>query len=142
MHRKQGVKFALLQPTGEQLRNMRRFAGARCFVLNKALAPNNELYALVGRKHSQYQMDKLIPGWKEESPWLSDVPSQTLQQALKDLYRGCRNFKAGRAKVPTFAKKAKKDSFRYPQGFEIDNQNGRVWLPKLGCPCATTEHRP
>ncbi len=77
-------------------------------------------------------MDKLIPAWKEEFPWLSEVPSQTLQQALKDLYRGYTNFKEGRAKFPTFAKKGKKDSFRYPQGFEIDNQNGRIKLPKLG----------
>ena len=91
MHRKQGFKFALLRPTGEQVRNMRRFAGARRFVFNKALALNHEMYALVGRKHPQYQMDKLIPGWKEESPWLSDVPSQTLQQASKD-YRGYSNF--------------------------------------------------
>ena len=51
MHRKQGFKFALLR--GEQVRNRRRFAGARRFVFNKALALNNELYALVGRKHSQ-----------------------------------------------------------------------------------------
>jgi putative transposase len=82
------------------------------------------MYALAGRKHSQYQMDKLIPGWKKRSPWLSDVPSQTLRQALKDLYRGRSNFKEGRAKFPTFAKKGKKDSFRYPQGFEVDNQTG------------------
>jgi putative transposase len=128
----QGFKFELLQPTGEQLRNMRRFAGARRFVFNKALALNNERYALIGRKHSQYQMDKLIPAWKEEFPWLSDVPSQTLQQALKDLYRGYTNFKEGRAEFPTFKKKGKRDSFRYPQGFEVDNQNGRIKLPKLG----------
>lgn len=61
-----------------------------------------------------------------------NVPSQTLQQALKDLYHGYSNFKAGRAKIPTFAKKGKKDSFRYPQGFQVDNQNGPVWLAKLG----------
>lgn len=132
MLRLQGFKFELLRPTGEQVRNMRRFAGARRFVFNKALALNNEMYALIGRKHSQYQMDKLIPAWKEEFPWLSEVPSQTLQQALKDLYRGYTNFKQGRAKFPTFAKKGQRDSFRYPQGFEVDNSNGRVWLPKLG----------
>ena len=86
--RLQGFKFALLRPTGEQIRNMRRFAGARRFLFNRALALNNPMYALVGRKHSQYQLDKLIPVWKKELPWLSDVPSQTLQQALKDLYQG------------------------------------------------------
>jgi putative transposase len=130
--RRQGYQFAWLRPNGEQLRNMRRFAGARRFVFNKALARNNERYALVGRKRSLYQMDKLIPAWKKEFPWLEEVPSQTIQQALKDLYRGYSNFKEGRAKFPTFAKKGKKDSFRYPQGFEVDHQNGRMKLPKLG----------
>jgi putative transposase len=130
--RRQGYKFELLRPTGKQVRDMRRFAGARRFVFNKALALNKEMYTLIGRKHSHYQMDRLIPAWKEEFPWLSEVPSQTLQQALKDLYRGYTNFQEGRAKFPTFFKKGKKDSFRYPQGFEVDNQNGRVWLPKLG----------
>jgi putative transposase len=62
----------------------------------------------------------------------SNSVSQTLQQALKDLYRGYTNFKEGRAQFPTFLKKGKKDSFRYPQGFEVDNQNGRIKLPKLG----------
>ena len=87
MLRLQGYKFELLRPTGEQLRNMRRFAGARRF----ALALNNEMHTLVGRKHSHYQMDKLIPAWKEEFPWLSEVPSQTLQQALKDAILSLRN---------------------------------------------------
>jgi len=132
MLRLQAYKFELLRPTGEQLRNIRRFAGARRFVFNKALALNHEMYTLVGKKHSQYHMDKLLPIWKEEFPWLSEVPSQTLQQALKDLYRGYTNFREGRAEFPTFKKKGKRDSFRYPQGFEVDNQNGRVKLPKLG----------
>jgi putative transposase len=70
-------------------------------------------------------MDRLIPAWKEEFPWLSEVPSQTLQQALKDLYRGYTNFQEGRAKFPTFFKKGKKDSFRYPQGFGC-NQFGHL----------------
>ena len=39
---------------------------------------------------------------------------------------------SGTSEVPSFAKKGKKDSFRYPQGFAVENQNGRVWLPKLG----------
>jgi len=36
-------KFELM-PTGEQARNMRRFAGACRFVFNKALALQNENY--------------------------------------------------------------------------------------------------
>jgi Helix-turn-helix domain len=59
--RRQGYKFALLRPNGEQIRNMRRFAGARRFVFNKALALNNERYALVGRTR-----------WCEGALWTAD----------------------------------------------------------------------
>jgi transposase len=43
MLRRQGYKFEA-QPNGEQLRNLRRFAGACRFVYNKALALNKEMY--------------------------------------------------------------------------------------------------
>lgn len=31
-----------------------------------------------------------------------------------------------------FRKKGQSDSFRYPQGFKIDQQNNRIFLPNLG----------
>jgi putative transposase len=111
---------------------MRRFAGTRRFVYNKSLALNQEMDALSGKKHTRYQLDKLITEWKKETPWLSESPSQTIQQALVDLERAYTNFRAGRTKFPKFKKKGRRDSFRYPQGFELDNSNGRVHLPKLG----------
>jgi putative transposase len=130
--RLQAYKFQILRPTGKQVRHMRRFAGTRRFVYNKSLALNNEMYALVGKRHSRYQLDKLITAWKKETPWLSEAPSQTIQQALLDLERAYANFKDGRTKFPAFRKKGQRDSFRYPQGFELDNSNGRISLPKLG----------
>jgi putative transposase len=33
---------------------------------------------------------------------------------------------------PRFRKKGLHDCFRYPQGFNIDEENSRVWLPKIG----------
>ena len=55
-----------------------------------------------------------------------------MQQALKNLERGYANFFQKRADFPKFKKKGKPESFRIPQGFEVDNQNGRIKLPKLG----------
>ena len=65
-------------------------------------------------------------------PWLADTPSQALQQSLRDLERPYTNFFEKRADLPDFHKKGRKDSFRIPQGFEVDNQNGRIKLPKVG----------
>jgi putative transposase len=64
--------------------------------------------------------------------FLSDVPAQALQQALKNLERAYTNFFQKRAHFPKFKNKGQRESFRIPQGFEVDNQNGRLKLPKLG----------
>uniref|UniRef100_UPI0038F7FB5D RNA-guided endonuclease InsQ/TnpB family protein n=1 Tax=Streptomyces scabiei TaxID=1930 RepID=UPI0038F7FB5D len=67
-----------------------------------------------------------------ETKWLSDSPSQTLQQPLKDLDRAYKNFFAKRADFPRFIKKGQSDSFRYPQGAKLEQGNNRLFLPKLG----------
>ena len=74
----------------------------------------------------------LLPNWKMEHGFLSDVPAQALQQALKNLERAYTNFFQKRADFPKFKKKGQRESFRIPQGFEVDNQNRRVKVPKVG----------
>ena len=64
--------------------------------------------------------------------FLSDVPAQALQQSLKNLERAYTNFFEKRADFPKFKKKGQRESFRIPQGFALDNQNGRVQVPKMG----------
>ncbi|EKP0309867.1 transposase, partial [Aeromonas veronii] len=77
---------------------------------------------------------KSLTQWKqvESTSWLSDTPSQALQQTLKDLERAYSNFFAKRADFPRFKKKGQSDSFRYPQGCKLDQTNSRIFLPKLG----------
>lgn len=67
-----------------------------------------------------------------EHEFLSNVPAQALQQSLKNLERAYTNCFQKRADFPKFKKKGQRESFRIPQGFEADNQNGRIKLPKLG----------
>ncbi|HJH23727.1 MAG TPA: transposase [Paenalcaligenes hominis] len=55
-----------------------------------------------------------------------------MQQALKDLERAYKNFFAKRAAFPRFKKKGQSDRFRYPQGCKLDQENSRIFLPKLG----------
>src|SRR5215472_9480831 len=131
MLRKQGYKFEA-RPNGEQLRNLRRFAGACRFVYNKALALDKEQYEKKEKRLGYAGLSALLPRWKTEFAWLSDVPAQALQQSLKDLERAFTNFFEKRADFPEFHKKGRKDSFRIPQGFQVDNQNGRIKLPKIG----------
>jgi len=132
MQRLQAYKFELM-PIGEQERNMRRYAGACRFVFNKALAWQTDQYAKDNAfKFSYTQLANLLPAWKKEFAWLCESPSQTLQQALKDLERSYKNFFAKRAKHPRFKKRGHSASFRFPQGCVLDEANARIKLPKLG----------
>ncbi|HLA34472.1 MAG TPA: transposase, partial [Rhodocyclaceae bacterium] len=113
---------------------MRRFAGSRRFLYNKALALQKERYAGGEKKLGYAALCKALTEWKSqpEYVWLNESPSQTLQQAFKDLDRAYVNFFEKRADFPTFKKKGRGDSFRFPQGFKLDQGSSRIFLPKLG----------
>ena len=113
---------------------MRRFAGACRFVFNRALALQNENHE-AGNKYIPYgKMASWLVEWKNatETQWLKDAQSQPLQQSLKDLERAYKNFFQNRAAFPRFKKRGQNDAFRYPQGVKLDQENSRIFLPKLG----------
>lgn len=133
MKRLQAFKFQL-RPNGQQERDMRRFAGACRFVFNRALALQNDNHE-AGNKYIPYtKMASWLVEWKKspETAWLKEAPSQPFQQSLKDLERAYKNFFQKRAAFPRFKKRGQNDSFRYPQGVKLDQENSRISLPKLG----------
>ncbi len=126
---------------------MRRFAGAARFVFNRGLALQKEFFKLCGSHVNYDDLCAVLVDWKQdqETAWLNDAPSQTLQQSLKNLdtawarrFDWLRNLKHGRMSrrqlvgEPVFKKKGRRDSFRYPQGTWLEQNNNRVFLPKLG----------
>src|SRR5574343_1606853 len=135
MQRLQAFKYELM-PSGEQQRDMRRFAGSCRFVFNKALALQKERYERGEKKLGYAGLCKLLTEWRNstETPWLADAPVHPLQQTLKDLERAYTNFFAKRADFPRFKKKGRHDSFRYPdpKQIKLDQTNSRLFLPKLG----------
>jgi putative transposase len=135
MQRLQAFKYELM-PNGEQQRQMRRFAGSCRFVFNKALALQKERHEQGEKKLGYAGLCKLLTEWRNsaDTAWLADAPVHPLQQTLKDLERAYTNFFAKRADFPRFKKKGQSDSFRYPdpKQIKLDQDNGRVFLPKLG----------
>ncbi|SPK77483.1 putative transposase (plasmid) [Cupriavidus taiwanensis] len=135
MQRLQAFKYELM-PTGDQERDMRRFAGSCRFVFNKALALQKARFEAGNKKLGYAGLCKLLTGWRNgpETPWLRDAPAHPLQQTLKDLERAYTNFFAKRASFPRFKKKGQSDSFRYPdpKQIKLDQPNSRLFLPKLG----------
>jgi putative transposase len=119
--------------TAEQETAFARFAGARRFVFNWALARRKETYEQTGKSISWSELSveltelKSKPGFE----WLKEIDSQSLQQALADCKRAFDNFFQKRAGFPRFKKKySARQSFRIPQRVKIEG--GRVYIPKIG----------
>ena len=104
------------------------------FVTNRALALEIDRHAAGETRLGYVGTANLLPRWKRdpETVWLSSLPSQVFQQALKDLDRAYRNFFEKRAGFPTFRKKGRNDAFRFPQGVRLDEATARIFLPKVG----------
>ena len=114
-----------LRPDGATRRAFIRFAGARRFVWNKALS--------LPKWEGRFKTNPILRSWKAEFPWLYEIHSQVLQSAIVDLDSAFKSFFAGRAARPVTKKKWKcRDSFRYPQGFQIEEGDSRIYLPKIG----------
>ena len=125
-------KFELM-PNGAQVHKMKQFCGCSRFVFNRALAYQNEQYQKDNSfKFSYNKIANLLPEWKHELTWLKDCHSQVLQQSIKDLDKAFENFFAKRANFPNFKCKGEQDSFRFPQGCKLEQENNRIYLPKIG----------
>ncbi|WAX71244.1 transposase [Gallibacterium anatis] len=120
-------------PNGNQIRRIKQFCGCSRFVFNRALAWQNEQYEQDNSfKFSYTKIANLLPQWKKELVWLKECHSQVLQQSLKDLESAFKNFFQQRADFPKFKKKGLKERFRFPQGCKLEQQNNRLYLPKIG----------
>ncbi|HEC1428875.1 TPA: transposase [Pseudomonas aeruginosa] len=135
MLRRQAYKFRI-EPTGEQQRKLRQFAGACRFVFNQALALQQANREAGGKFIGYVAMARQLTAWRNstETVWLKEAPVHPLQHALKDLEKAYRNFFEQRADFPRFKRKGQRDSFRYPdpKQIKLDQANCRIFLPKLG----------
>ena len=133
---RKAYKFRL-NTTSETAQLMAQYAGNCRFLWNKALAMC--LFKLENRQPIFYyqELDWFSKLWKksEEYSFLKRSPAQTLQQTLKQLERA---FKDGFDKkqplkrIPVLKKRHCANSFSFPQGFKIDNNGKRIFLPKIG----------
>ena len=129
---RKAFKFEIM-PNGNQIRRIKQFCGCSRFVFNRALAWQNEQYEQDNSfKFSYTQIANLLAQWKKELVWLKACHSQVLQQSLKDLESAFKNFFQQRADFPKFKKKGLKERFRFPQGCKLEQQNNRLYLPKIG----------
>src|ERR1035437_1551221 len=111
-----------LYPTQEQAALMAEFFGAYRAVHNVAVQQRNDAYKLA-RKSVSYKIQahdlKEVRDDAEVAPWLRRVPSQVLQQSLKNVEVAYDRFFKGISGYPNFHARGVNDAFRQPQHVQV-----------------------
>ena len=124
------IKYEL-NPTKAQKTLIRQSCGCCRKVYNVMLDRKISAYKEDRTSLSKYELINQLVELKKELPFLKDVPSQALQQAIFNLDTAYANFfrKGG---FPKFKKKGVKDSFRIPVACIFDFVDWTVKTAKIG----------
>jgi|AntAceMinimDraft_8_1070364.scaffolds.fasta_scaffold28205_3 putative transposase len=121
-----------LEPIVEQEIMLNKTAGCCRFVYNYFLKLNIDQYAKDETFVFNHQMVNMLPELKKEYPFLTEVFSQSLQTAVRNLGAAFKKFFNKQSAFPTFKKKGKQESFTCPQKFRIEEERDRIFIPKVG----------
>lgn len=131
------VKFRIYPNNKQDVVLLEKHFGCRRFVYNYFLNLFNENYHQGKKKLSYVDASKILVKLKKENntEWLKEVNSQTLQASIKDLDSAYDRFFRKLSKFPQFKSKRKsKSSFKIPQYFVIDWENNLITIPKFKTP--------
>ncbi len=129
-----GIKFRAY-PNKQQQNLINQTLGCCRFIYNKGLAMRNDAFES-GQKIGYNQTSAMLTDLKKQDgfAFLKEVDSIALQQSLRDLDRGFKNFFEKRARHPQFKSKHNNhQSYRtINQGDTIRMAGKYIRLPKLG----------
>ena len=120
-----------LQPTQEQKTLLDKHFGCIRFVYNHFLNERKEQYQVNKKSDNYYAQAATLTELKkkDETVWLKEVNSQSLQFALRCLDTAYVNFFRGNAKFPRFKSRKKKNSFTVPQFAKLEGN--KFFAPKF-----------
>ena len=101
---RRGYKFKL-EPTQEQALIINKTLGCCRWVYNNALDRKSKAYKRRGKSLSATFLKNQLPALKRAKPWLAEVDSTALQQAIDHMDAAYQNFFKGTAKYPRFKSK-------------------------------------
>ena len=130
-----------IHPTNQQKKQLAKLFGCTRVVFNDALAYCQEIYKNGGKYSGVSELSKRLTETKKqnERQWLGEVSSIPLQQSLRDLDQGFKNFfkscsgkrKGKKVKPPKFKKRKSKQSAKFTNnGFKVNQHT--VYLAKIG----------
>ena len=132
-----------LNPTNEQEKIFAQWVGHTRFIWNQSLAANKAQYEIDKKFIFYNDLANKLPDMKKEHVWLKEVPSQALQQKLRDFDLALRRVWKSGFGFPKFKYKSDAaQSFRIPQQLkQIKPHKSYIILPKIG-KVKWIKHRP
>jgi len=128
-----------LYPTKEQEKVLFQDFGNARFVYNEILSQYQKDQLKNKTGWNFYGYKKLLPGLKQQYPFLKTTNAQVLQQEIKHLDLAFKNYFAHRAEAPVLKRRKDDKGIAIPQFFEI--KGARLFLPKLKTPIKIKLHR-
>ena len=126
------IKYEL-NPTGSQKGQIKRTCGCCRLVYNTMLDRRISAYKESGKTISAIELINQLTELKSDKEFLKEVPSQSLQQAIRNIDSAYSNFfRKGGSGFPKFKKKGVRDSFRIPVACAVDYDNWTVNVAKIG----------
>jgi len=122
-----------IYPTDEQKVLFAKTFGCCRFVYNWALNLKIEAYKQEKKSIGNVELtNRMKSELKAEHEWLSEVNSQSLQSALRNLDAAYANFFRNTKTVgfPRFKSRRDRQSFLYPQHCRVDFEKGTLTIPK------------
>ena len=123
----------IIYPTDEQKLLLAKTFGCCRFVYNWALNLKIEAYKQEKKSIGNVELtNRMKSELKAAHEWLSEVNSQSLQSALRNLDTAYKNFFRDTHAVgfPKFKNRKSKQSFQCPQHCSVDFVNGTISIPK------------
>ena len=126
------IKYEL-KPTSSQKEQIKQACGCCRLVYNTMLDRRISAYKDRGKTISEAELMRQLTELKSEKGFLKEVPSQSLQQAIRNLSSAYSNFfRKNGSGFPKFKKKGVRDSFRIPVACAVDYDNWAVKVAKIG----------
>jgi putative transposase len=123
-------RFAIIPNQEQQILLSKHFGCVR-WAYNHFLNERKEQYELSKKSDNYYAQAATLTELKkkEETIWLKEVNSQTLQFALRSLDTAYVNFFRGNAKFPRFKSRRDKNTFTVPQFVTVEKDI--LYIPKF-----------
>ena len=131
-------------PTKEQEVLLAKHFGCSRWIYNYALDKKIKTYQTTKESLSRFTIQKDLPELKkaEETKWLKEVNSQSLQASLENLDKSFTKFFRDKKGFPKFkSKHDNRQSFSVPQNGIVDFETSTISLPKFKNPIKCKLHR-